>query len=170
MERLAAFMKYRNIPPALQRRLRDYYAYLWENRLGYDESTVLADLPDSLRIEVAIFLRRDFIERAPLFQGASHELVREMALQLHRSSSLATLSFGPVNTVKYVLHQSRHSRNQPDGTTMPTTLTDGQFFENLPSSANPARPASALWTTVISTLDKDTSPRAHAVSRVCRPH
>ena len=41
----AAFMRYRNIPPALQRRLSDYYAYLWENRLGYDESTVLADLP-----------------------------------------------------------------------------------------------------------------------------
>src|SRR5262249_41072531 len=82
MERLAAFMRYRNIPPTLQRRLRDYYAYLWENHLGYDESTVLADLPDSLRIEVAVFLRRDFIERAPLFQGASHELVREMALQL----------------------------------------------------------------------------------------
>ena len=82
MERLAAFMRYRNIPPTLQRRLRDYYAYLWENRLGYDESTVLADLPESLRTEVAVFLRRDFIERAPLFQGASHELVREMALQL----------------------------------------------------------------------------------------
>jgi len=59
-----------------------YHAYLWENRLGYDESTVLADLPDSLRTEVAVFLRRDFIERAPLFQGASHELVRDMALQL----------------------------------------------------------------------------------------
>ena len=42
MERLAAFMRYRNIPPTLQRRLSDYYAYLWENRLGYDESTVLA--------------------------------------------------------------------------------------------------------------------------------
>src|SRR5262245_31487328 len=40
MERLGAFMHYRDIPPILQRRLRDYYAYLWEHRLGYDEASV----------------------------------------------------------------------------------------------------------------------------------
>ena len=98
MERLAAFMHYRNIPPTLQRRLRDYHAYLWENRLGYDESTVLADLPDSLRTEVAVFLRRDFIERAPLFQGASHELVPTWPCSCAPwSLTQATLSFGPGN-------------------------------------------------------------------------
>ena len=57
MERLGAFMRYRNIPPLLQRRLRGYYAHLWENQLGgYDESGILTDLPESLRIEVALRL------------------------------------------------------------------------------------------------------------------
>ena len=61
----------------------------------------MADLPDSLRTEVALFLRRDFIERAPLFQGANHELVREMALQLRPWSSLRViLSFALGNTAK----------------------------------------------------------------------
>ncbi|MCI0694317.1 ion channel [candidate division KSB1 bacterium] len=41
MERLTAFMNYRNIPPRLQKRLRDYYAYLWEKRMSFDESDII---------------------------------------------------------------------------------------------------------------------------------
>jgi hypothetical protein len=161
MERLGAFMRYRNIPPTLQRRLRDYYAYLWENRLGYDESTVLADLPDSLRTEVALFLRRDFIERAPLFQGASHELVREMALQLR------PVVFTPGD---FIFRAGQYGRNMyfisrgtveiiaPDGTTVLTKLTDGQFFGELALLFSQPRTASvrAVDYCDLYTLDKDT--------------
>jgi len=131
MERLGAFMHYRNIPLILQRRLRDYYAYLWENRLGYDEVSILADLPESLRTEVALFLRRDFIEHAPLFKGASHELVREMALQLH------PVVFTPGDYIVRAGQRGRHmyfiSRGTvevlaPDGHTVLATLTDSDEF------------------------------------------
>lgn len=52
LEKLSAFMRYRNIPPHLQERILDYNAYLWEKRLGYDESAAIAGLPPSLRAEV----------------------------------------------------------------------------------------------------------------------
>jgi voltage-gated potassium channel len=161
MERLAAFMRYRNIPPALQRRLSDYYAYLWENRLGYDESTVLADLPDSLRTEVAVFLRRDFIERAPLFQGASHELVREMALQL-RPVVFTPGDFifraGQYGQNMYFISRGTVEIIAPDGTTVLTTLTDGQFFGELALLFSQPRTASvrAVDYCDLYTLDKDT--------------
>jgi hypothetical protein len=161
MERLAAFMRYRNIPPALQRRLNDYYAYLWENRLGYDESTVLADLPDSLRIEVAVFLRRDFIERAPLFQGASHELVREMALQL-RPVVFTPGDFifraGQYGHNMYFISRGTVEIIAPDGSTVLTTLTDGQFFGELALLFSQPRTASVRSVDYcdLYTLDKDT--------------
>jgi Cyclic nucleotide-binding domain/Ion channel len=161
MERLGAFMRYRNIPPMLQRRLRDYYAYLWENRLGYDESTVLADLPDSLRTEVALFLRRDFIERAPLFQGASHELVREMALQL-RPVVFTPGDFifraGQYGYNMYFISRGTVEIIAPDGTTVLTKLTDGQFFGELALLFSQPRTASvrAVDYCDLYTLDKDT--------------
>jgi hypothetical protein len=161
MERLAAFMRYRNIPPTLQRRLRDYYAYLWENRLGYDESSVLADLPDSLRTEVAVFLRRDFIERAPLFQGASHELVREMALQL-RPVVFTPGDFifraGQYGYNMYFISRGTVEIIDPDGTTVIATLTDGQFFGELALLFSQPRTASvrAVDYCDLYTLDKDT--------------
>jgi Cyclic nucleotide-binding domain/Ion transport protein len=161
MERLGAFMRYRNIPPILQRRLRDYHAYLWENRLGYDESSVLADLPDSLRTEVAVFLRRDFIERAPLFQGASHELVREMALQL-RPVVFTPGDFifraGQYGYNMYFISRGTVEIIAPDGTTVLTALTDGQFFGELALLFSQPRTASvrAVDYCDLYTLDKDT--------------
>ena len=82
MEQLSTFMRYRNIPVALQRRVYEYYSYLWNNRLGYDESTVLSGLPPSLQTEVSLVLKRDCIEKVPFLQGASQELVRDIALEL----------------------------------------------------------------------------------------
>ena len=90
-------------------------------------------MPDSLRTEVALFLRRDFIEHAPLFQGASHELVREMA-------QLRPVVFTPGD---FIFRMGQYGHNMyfisrgtveilaPDGTTVLTTLTDGQFFGEL---------------------------------------
>jgi len=161
MERLSAFMRYRNIPPMLQRRLRDYYAYLWENRLGYDEASVLADLPESLRTEVALFLRRDFIEHAPLFKGASHELVREMALQLR------PVVFTPgdyiIRTGQYGRHMYFISRGSveiiaTDGQTVVNTLQEGDFFGELALLFSQPRTASvrAVDYCDLYTLDKDT--------------
>jgi hypothetical protein len=164
MERLGAFMHYRNIPLILQRRLRDYYAYLWENRLGYDETSILADLPESLRTEVALFLRRDFIEHAPLFKGASHELVREIALQLH------PVVFTPGDYIVRAGQRGRHmyfiSRGTveimaPDGHTVVATLRDSDespFFGEVALLFSQPRNASirAVDYCDLYTLDKDT--------------
>ena len=55
MDRINAFLKYRSIPPRLQQKINDYYDYLWESRRGYDESSVLGDLPGPLKVSVSLF-------------------------------------------------------------------------------------------------------------------
>jgi voltage-gated potassium channel len=168
MERLGAFVRYRHIPLELQHRLRDYYAYIWENRMGYDESAVLADLPHGLRTEVALHLRRDFIEQAPLFKNASHELVREIALQLH------PVVYTPGD---YVFRAGHHGRHMyfigsgkveviaVDGHTVVATLKAGDFFGELALLFTKARNASvrAVDYCDLYSLDKDTFD--HAISR-----
>jgi voltage-gated potassium channel len=82
LERFGAFVRYRKIPHELQRRIHDYYDFLWEKRLGYDESEILSSLPAGLREEVALFLKRDFLERVPLFAEAPKALTRRVALRM----------------------------------------------------------------------------------------
>ncbi len=83
MEKLSSFMNYRGIPSELQRRVRDYHAYVWEHRLGYDEGQILGGLPPSLLNEVSMYLKRDVIQHVPFFASVSDELLSEIALAMH---------------------------------------------------------------------------------------
>ncbi len=82
LEKINTFMQYRNLPSSLQKRVNDYYSYLWESRRGYDESSVLEDLPRSLKTSVSIFLNKEMIEKVPIFKGADDALIREIILNL----------------------------------------------------------------------------------------
>ena len=41
IESINGYMKYRRLPPNLQRSVRNYYSYLWNSRRGLDESEVV---------------------------------------------------------------------------------------------------------------------------------
>ncbi|KAA3617314.1 MAG: cyclic nucleotide-binding protein [Calditrichaeota bacterium] len=82
MDSLKAFVKYRELPITLQHRIRDYYAYLWKKRLGYDESGFLENLPTGLKNEVALHLKRKIIDKIPLFKETGEEFLNDIALNL----------------------------------------------------------------------------------------
>lgn len=80
-----AFLVYREIPPELENRIRSYYNYIWDNRLDHNEEEVIGELPDSLKLDVKLYLRQPLISKVPLFQKASPEFRNEMVnyLQIH---------------------------------------------------------------------------------------
>ena len=82
IEQLGALIQYRNLPVQLQRRIRDYYAYLWSKRLGFDESSFLEGLPGGLQLEVSLYLKQSVVNRIPLFQGTEDKFISEVALRL----------------------------------------------------------------------------------------
>ncbi len=150
LEKLTAFMNYRSIPPEIQKRIRDYYDYLWEKRLSFDESNVIADLPPSLKTEVSLFLKRDIIAKVPLFQGASEEFIKEIALEMK------PLVFMPGD---YVYHAGEQGRDMyfinkgtveivsKTGAQIYATLTDGDFFGEIALVLNEPRTASVRTVT-----------------------
>jgi voltage-gated potassium channel len=161
MERLSTFMRYRNIPLPLQRRVYDYYTYLWENRLGYDESNVLDELPLSLRTEVSLVLRRDFIARVPFLQGASHDLVRDLALELRPvvyTPGDYIVHAGEIGHHMYFISRGTVEVIAADGHTIYGTLKDGDFFGEIALLFSQSRTASirALDYCDLYSLDKDT--------------
>ena len=145
MERLSSFLNYRHVPPALQRRIYDYYTYLWENRLGYDESAVLSELPTNLRIEVSLVLKREFIQKVPFLKGASQELIRELALALQPvifTPGDYIFRIGEIGRQIYFISQGTVEVTSADGEAVLATLHDGDFFGEIallfsqPRSAN----------------------------------
>ncbi|MDC7232994.1 MAG: ion transporter, partial [Spirochaetales bacterium] len=82
MEKVSTFLRYKKIPADLKDKISDYYDYLWESRRGYDESSILSDLPKPLQTSVSLFLNREIIQKVPIFQGASEEFIKEIILNL----------------------------------------------------------------------------------------
>jgi hypothetical protein len=145
MEQLAVFMRYRNIPPALQERIRDYYRYLWEHRTGFDESHLLGTLPPTLSTEVALSLRRDLVQRVPLFQDADPGFIREVALEAQAVLYLPgdfILKAGEHGRDMFFLSQGRAEVLSADGATVYDTLEEGDFFGEIALFLNQPRTAS----------------------------
>ncbi|MGE5846500.1 MAG: cyclic nucleotide-binding domain-containing protein, partial [Ignavibacteria bacterium] len=82
LEKLNALVHFRKIPAELQKKIRNYYRYMWKQKLGYDESVFLEGLPDGLRKEVSLNLKKESVEKIPLFKSAGQEFIFEVAMHL----------------------------------------------------------------------------------------
>ncbi len=82
IERLSALINYRRLPKKLHIKLRDYYTYLWKKRMGFNEISFLENLPEGLQKEVAIHLKKEVVEKIPIFKNTEKSFVKEVAMHL----------------------------------------------------------------------------------------
>lgn len=131
VNRVTAFMRYRRVPPALQRRILDYYQYLWEKRLGYDETAAISGLPPTLRTQVSLFLNRDILKKVPFFRGASDDFIEAIALEMHPAIFVPgdfVMKAGELGDAMYFISQGMVEVVSSDGQTVYATLAAGDFF------------------------------------------
>lgn len=131
MEKISTFMKYKHIPPELRDKINDYYEYIWESRRGYDESSILADLPRPLQSSVSLFLNRDIIQKVPLFQGTSEEFIKEIILNLEPvvfTPGDSVVIKGEIGYEMYFISRGSVDVVSEDGAVVYATLGAGSFF------------------------------------------
>ena len=137
-------MRFRKIPGQLQKEIRGYYDYLWESRRGYNEAHVFADLPDSLKLKVSIFVNKAMIEKVPIFEGAGDALVEE--LLMHLKPAIFTpgdyvFRSGDVGDCMYFVNSGRVEVVSSDGNTVFATLSPGSYFGEMALLLNQPRTA-----------------------------
>jgi voltage-gated potassium channel len=164
IDEINTFMRFRKIPLQLQKQIRNYYDYLWESRRGYHESHVLADLPDSLRLKVSIFINKSMLEKVPIFEGAGDALVEE--LLLHLKPSIFTpgdyvFRTGDVGDCMYFVNNGRVEVVSSDGKTVFATLSPGSYFGETALLLNQPRNACVRAVDYVDlyTLDRPTLTR-----------
>ena len=164
MEKINTFLKYRNIPSDMRKKINNYYAYLWESRRGYNESEVLLDLPDALKVSVAIFLNKEIIEKVPIFEGASDEFIKEIIM--HLSPVVYTpgdpiVVAGEVGYDMFFISKGSVDVLSADEETLYNTLKAGQFFGEIALLLSMPRTATirARDYCDLYRLDKDTFDR-----------
>ena len=78
VDRMDSFLRYRKVPLKVRDRVKSYYQYLWDSRLGSGDQEVLDDLIDSLQTEVLLHINRGLIEKVPFFRKASTDFLRDI--------------------------------------------------------------------------------------------
>lgn len=131
LDRVNAFMKNRNIPTPMRKKIGNYYTYLWETRRGYDEVTILEELPYSLRESVALYLNKDIIEKVPLFEKAGDALIRDIIINLKPiifTPGDYIVRAGEIGDEMYFISRGSVEVLSPDESTVYATLDTGKFF------------------------------------------
>jgi hypothetical protein len=134
VDRVDNFMKSKKLPKVLQERVHHYYNYLWKSRQGYDDATILAELPDSFKYEFASLLNREILKKVPVFKGADPILLREIAVCLRPciyTPSDAICTFGEIGDKMYFINKGIVEVTSQDGREVYATLKDGDFFGEL---------------------------------------
>jgi hypothetical protein len=149
LEQLKIFVNYRNIPISLQKKIRDYYNYIWKKKLGFDESIFLSGLPQGLQNEVSVQLKKEILEKIPLFRGVSNEFLKDVSLHMRPIVCIPDEyvfkegDYG--NEMYFVIRGKLKVISSKDEISV---LTDGDFFGEIALFAeNKRRTASILSVT-----------------------
>ena len=72
LQRIARYMRYKQLPPALRQRILSFYAF--QNQSAQlDESSVLVDLPSSLKMQMDVVVHQLIFLHLPLFRMCKNE-------------------------------------------------------------------------------------------------
>jgi len=160
MDKLKSFVSYRNIPPELQKRILNYYVYIWKKRLGFDETSFLEGLPSGLRTEVEVFLKRDILQKIPLFKGVEDNFLKEVSLHLRPvvyTPGDFIFKEGDLGNEMHFVIRGRLEVLSGDGMIVYSELSDGDFFGEIALFKNRPRTASirAITFSDLYVLDKE---------------
>jgi len=144
IERLSALINYRDVPKDLQERIRDFYTYIWKKRLGYDEKDFLSGLPSSLKTEVIMHLKKEIVEKIPLFQGAEKDFIAEIAVNLQPVIFMPgdyVFKAGDIGREMFFIVKGEVLVLNAEEDRLITKLTEGNFFGEVALYKNTRRNA-----------------------------
>ena len=82
MEAVEQYLRARRVPPHLSNKVHGYFEYLWDRHKGLNETALLRDLPESLRLDIMLHLARNVLDRVPLFRHCSPALRNRLLIAL----------------------------------------------------------------------------------------
>eukprot|EP00118_Oscarella_pearsei_P012897 m.98493 g.98493 ORF g.98493 m.98493 type:complete len:2159 (+) comp36987_c0_seq18:234-6710(+) len=85
VEKVLAVKKYMSgekLSSRLQRRVLNYYEYLWERNKGVDGNSLFEDLPSCMKAELFVVIAESTLKKVPFFVDVSDAFMRNLAVML----------------------------------------------------------------------------------------
>ncbi|XP_069757211.1 cyclic nucleotide-gated channel beta-1-like isoform X2 [Narcine bancroftii] len=132
MDNTVRYMNLYKIPRSVQNRVRKWYEFTWESQGMLDETELLVELPDKMRLDIAIDVNYSIVSKVALFQGCDRQMVYDM---LKRLKSVVYLPGdyvcrkGEIGREMYIIKAGEvQVVGGPDDKTVFVTLRAGSVF------------------------------------------
>lgn len=135
-DKMADLIKYMNrnkLGKSLSKEIKDHVRLQYESR--YNESSVLQDIPVSIRAKIARKLYEPYIRGVPLFRGCSHEFIIQIAIKVHEEFFLpgeVILEQGSMaDQLYFVCHGKVEELTKSDENETEESLLDPQTYNSV---------------------------------------
>ncbi|XP_059926605.1 cyclic nucleotide-gated cation channel beta-3 isoform X3 [Gadus macrocephalus] len=82
MDSTVKYMTSYHIPRDVQNRIKTWYDYTWKIQGMLDEQELLIQLPDKMRLDMAVDVNYSIVSKVALFQGCDRQMVFDMLTRL----------------------------------------------------------------------------------------
>ncbi|XP_065147835.1 cyclic nucleotide-gated channel beta-1-like [Paramisgurnus dabryanus] len=126
------YMASYRIPKDVQNRVKTWYSYTWQSQGMLDEQELLVQLPDKMRLDIAVDVNYSIISKVPLFQGCDRQMIFDMLKRLRSVVYLPGDYICKKDEVGREMYIIKAGEVQvvggPDGKTVFVTLKAGAVF------------------------------------------
>nr|XP_017197744.1 cyclic nucleotide-gated cation channel beta-1 [Oryctolagus cuniculus]XP_051702773.1 cyclic nucleotide-gated cation channel beta-1 [Oryctolagus cuniculus]XP_051702774.1 cyclic nucleotide-gated cation channel beta-1 [Oryctolagus cuniculus]XP_051702775.1 cyclic nucleotide-gated cation channel beta-1 [Oryctolagus cuniculus]XP_051702776.1 cyclic nucleotide-gated cation channel beta-1 [Oryctolagus cuniculus]XP_051702777.1 cyclic nucleotide-gated cation channel beta-1 [Oryctolagus cuniculus]XP_05 len=132
MDSTVKYMNFYKIPRAVQNRVKTWYEYTWHSQGMLDESELMVQLPDKMRLDLAIDVNYSIVSKVALFQGCDRQMIFDMLKRLRSVVYLPNdyvCKKGEIGREMYIIQAGQvQVLGGPDGKAVLVTLKAGSVF------------------------------------------
>eukprot|EP00924_Labyrinthula_sp_SR-Ha-C_P009654 maker-scaffold_22-snap-gene-2.52-mRNA-1 protein AED:0.40 eAED:0.41 QI:0/0/0/1/1/1/2/0/611 len=134
MDRIHAYLRYRQVPRVLKRKIIRYFRYYFTKMSVFDEKQILNDLSNYLRVELSMFLTAGVLSTVTIFQDIIDPSFFSMIVTMLRPLSVSkdefVYQFGDVSTEIYILIRGEIVMYNKSGIILSTVGSGSHFGDN----------------------------------------
>ncbi|WP_413290158.1 cyclic nucleotide-binding domain-containing protein [Bdellovibrio sp. HCB337] len=147
LDRVELYMNTHEIPSQLRSKVRSYYHYMWHSKKGYQDDSIIEDLPVKIQSELYLHINKPILEKVPFLKDASADLIEDLMHQLEVRICVPgerIFRKGDMGDAMYFVHKGDIQIVDDDGNAI-ATLGEGAFFGEMAllSSSHRTRTAKA---------------------------
>ncbi|MCI4380343.1 hypothetical protein PGIGA_G00238920 [Pangasianodon gigas] len=132
MDSTVKYMGSNRIPKDVQNRVKTWYNYTWQSQGMLNEEELLVQLPDKMRLDIAVDVNYSIVSKVQLFEGCDRQMIYDMLKRLRSVVYLPgdyVCKKGEVGREMYIIKSGAvQVVGGPDGKTIFVTLKAGSVF------------------------------------------